>query len=153
MIFDDIKNLKNYADIPQLDVILKFLQENDVLKLPEGDIEIKGKNLYVKVLRYIPKDADENNFETHKIYTDVQMIINGEEKMQVVNSKYLQEITEYNKESDFQFFSAQKYISDIIVRRNEFVVFFPEEPHKPGCSYQQKKDKPILKLVFKVKDI
>jgi len=152
MIFDAIENLKKYANIPQQDAILKFLQETDVLRLSEGDIEIKGKDLYVKVLRYVPKDAAENNFETHKIYTDVQMIINGEEKMQVVNTKYLQEITGYNKESDFQFFSAQKYISDIVVRENEFVVFFPGEPHKPGCNYQQR-DKPVLKLVFKVKDI
>jgi len=152
MIFDAVENLKKYANIPEQDAILKFLQETDVSKLTEGDIEIKGKDLYVKVLRYVPKDAAENNFETHEIYTDVQMIINGEEKMQIVNTKYLQEITGYDKEGDFQFFSAQKYISDIVVRENEFVVFFPGEPHKPGCNYQQRNE-PILKLVFKVKDI
>jgi len=152
MIFDKIENIQKYQNIPNLNLILEFLKKNDISKLSEGDIGIKGKELYVKVLRYVPKDADENNFEIHKTYTDVQMIISGEEKMQVVNTKYLQEIAGYNKEGDFQFFSAQKYISDIVVRENEFIVFFSGEPHKPGCNYQ-KRDKPVLKLVFKAKDI
>ncbi len=151
MIFDTIENLKKYKNIPQQDAIIKFLQETNISTLSEGDIEIKGKDLYVKVLRYVPKDVTENNFEIHKTYTDVQIIMNGEEKMQIVNPKYLQEINRYSEESDFQFFSAQEYISDIVVRENEFVVFFPGEPHKPGCNYQQR-NQPVMKLVFKVKD-
>lgn len=150
MIFDVRENLKKYRCIPHRDAILEFLQETDVSRLSEGDIEIKGKDLYVKVLRYVPKDAAENNFETHKIYTDVQMVIKGVEKMQVVNTEYLEEITGYDGEGDYQFFSAEKYVSDIIVRENEFIVFFRGEAHKPGCYYQHLNE-PVVKLVFKAK--
>lgn len=152
MIFDALENLKKYTNIPHCDAILEFLQEADVSRLPEGDAEIIGKDLYVKVLRYVPKDAAQCNFETHKIYTDVQVIMKGVEKMQVVNPEYLKEIIEYNEEGDFQFFSAEKYISDIVIEENEFVVFFPGEAHRPGCYYQQL-DEPILKFVFKTKKV
>lgn len=149
MIFDTINNLNKYKSIPNLDLILDFLKDKNLSDLPEGDIEIKGKKLIVKLLRYFPKSAEEKNFETHKIYTDVQIIVKGVEKIQVTNRENLGEsIKDKKVREDFYLFAVSGPISEIISKENNFVVFFPDEPHKPSCTYQ-KIDEPILKLVFK----
>lgn len=149
MIFDKVKNLSRYKEIPNLNLILDFIRDKDLSDLPEGDIEIKGKELFVKVLRYFPKLAEERNFETHKIYTDVQIIVKGVEKIQITNKENLkEEIEDKKNREDFQLFTASGDISEIIAKESNFVVFFPGEPHKPSCTYQ-KSDKPILKVVFK----
>lgn len=150
MIFDILDNIGKYRDIANLNEIQGFIKNNDIVKLPDGDIEIKGADLFVKVLRYNPRPAAEIDFEIHKIYTDVQIVFRGPEKMQIVGADNLSKITEYEKEKDFQLFSAKNEISDIIVRENEFIVFFPGDAHKPGCHYIDLNE-PVLKLVFKTK--
>jgi len=149
MIFDTINNLSKYKSIPNLDLILDFLKDKNLLDLPETDIEIKGKELFVKVLRYFPKPAEERNFETHRIYTDVQVIVKGVERIQITNKENLkEEIKDKKDREDFQLFTVSEDISEIIAKESNFVVFFPGEPHKPSCYYQ-KLDEPILKVVFK----
>ena len=150
MIFDTLANLRKYTNIPHLESITTFLNSNDLLSLPAGDREIKGKDLYVKVLRYTPKEEKENHFETHRLYADVQVVVQGVEKMQIVGGNNLENITEYNSKSDYQFFTAQREISDLVVRENEFIFFAPGEAHKPGCRYQNSHE-PVVKLVFKTK--
>ena len=153
MIFDKIKNLSRYKEIPNLNLILDFIRDEDLSGLPEGDIEIKGKQLFVKVLRYFPKPVEERNFETHRIYTDVQIIVKGIERIQITNKENLEkEIEDEKSREDFQFFTVSGPISEIVAEENNFVVFFPGELHKPSCTYQ-KLDTPVLKVVFKTKSI
>lgn len=150
MIIDTLENLKKYTSIPHCNVIFEFLRDTHVLGLPEGDIDIKGKDLYVNVLRYVPKKAEDNNFETHHVYTDVQVIVDGTEVMQTAPLDCLHKKTDYDVKGDFQFFSVDRYISDIVVRKGQFVVFFPHDAHRPGCRYQDS-DAPVMKLLFKTK--
>ena len=148
MIIDSVQNMKKYAAIPHLDEIMVFMEHTNMVELSEGDHPIKGEALYVKVLNYIPKPTEENNFETHDFYTDVQVLIEGIELMQTAPSDCLNEKADFQMDGDFNFFSADKYISDIVVRKGQFVVFFPQEAHRPGCRYQDL-DTPVIKWVFK----
>ena len=150
MILDTVENLIKYTNIPHVDDIKGFLENTNIDALSEGDHPIKGEDLYVKVLKYLPKEADKNNFETHEIYTDVQVIVEGEELMQIAPLDFLEKKTDCEVEGDFQFFCANNYVSDIVVRKGQFIVFFPREAHKPGCLYQDIKN-PVMKLVFKAK--
>lgn len=152
MIFDTLNNLNTYTVIPRLKEILQFLNENNPHKLRDGDIEIDGRDLFVKVLRYLPKDAKENNFEAHKFYTDVQVVLGGREKMQFTCDKQARPLGEYKKATDTRFFSDSSNISEVVIKNGEFIVFFPGELHKPGCVYKASKNR-VLKLVFKVKTI
>lgn len=150
MIYDSINNLDKYQSIPHLADIIAFLKNTDISKLSEGDIQIKGDTLYVKVLKYVPKKAADNYFETHNDYIDVQIVFGGVEMMQFVNPMYIVETDEFKLQGDFKFYKATECISEFVISKNEFVVFFPGEPHKPGCLYNNRKED-VLKLVFKVK--
>jgi len=150
MIIDLVQNMKKYTVIPHFADIGAFIERTNMKELSEGDHPIKGEDLYVKVLKYVPKQAEENNFETHDLYTDVQVIIEGKELMQTTSSDCLHEVADNKGEGDWKFFSADKYISDFVMRKGQFVVFFPQEAHRPGCRYQDL-DTPVMKLVFKTK--
>lgn len=150
VIIDTVMRLGEYRNIPRVDAIVGFLRDTDSHTLATGDIPIHGNELYVKVLRYVPKVAEENDFEVHLSYTDVQVLIEGTEEVQMAPLDCLRPKTDRASEGDFQFFSAHSHVSKIVMRQGQFVTFFPQEPHKPGCKYGDI-EIPILKLVFKAK--
>ncbi len=150
MIHDTLDRLSRYTCIPQVDAVVDYLARADVASLPDGDTRIRGEDLFVKVLRFRPKSASENYFETHKRYTDVQIVFRGVEQMQLAPRSTLLPHTEYDEPGDFQFFTATDEISSMVVREGEFVEFSPSEAHKPGCHWRDL-DAPVLKLVFKIR--
>jgi YhcH/YjgK/YiaL family protein len=149
MIFDSLINLDKYTTIPYIEDICNFIENNNVVGLPCGDILIKGEELFVKVLRYTPKISTELFFETHVHYADVQIVFDGVEGMQIADLDNLQVTEEFKLEGDFVFYKGTDNISQFVVSKNKFAVFFPGEAHKPGCLYGSVPG-PVLKLVFKV---
>lgn len=150
MILDKLENLSKYNNIPNGNAIISFLKTTNIDELPLGDHEILGEKLFVKVMKYKPKNENNLNFEIHKNYTDVQLVWQGIEKMQVTKLENLSPITDYNPKTDFQFFKATSHHTNLIVNKKYFAVFFCEEAHKPGCLVDGT-DETVLKLVFKTK--
>lgn len=149
MITDKIDQLKRYA-IPKAEAILKFIAEHDCVNLPDGELEIQGRELFVRIMSYIPKPADENRFETHQINADVQYLVSGAEIMQTARKEDLTVATDYDPKGDYQFFNISKAATNLIIKAGEFAVFYPQEPHRPACAYEGHQGS-VKKLVFKVK--
>jgi biofilm protein TabA len=150
MIFDDIKQLSRYSHIPFIEDVIRFLHREDVVYLKEPEIEIRGRDVFVRIMRYQPKPAQENKFETHRVYADVQVMLKGKEIMQIARPQDLKSTTEYDRENDYQFFAVDKNISDLVVDEGQCAVFFPGEPHRPSCRCPDY-DGENLKLVFKIR--
>jgi len=151
MILDSLSNLKKYTIIPHIDCVLDFINTHDLSVLPEGDTHLKGDDLIVKVLKYYPNEASENYFETHRFYTDIQLVVKGTEIMQTVNPQHLTATDEFQMDGDFDFYKATDNISTFVVSENEFAIFLAGDPHKLGCRYNNS-DEIISKVVFKVKN-
>jgi len=149
MIIDNIENLNRY-NISHTENILKFIKEHDCTQLPDGEIEIEGRDLFVRIMSYTPKPATENRFEKHHVYADLQFIVKGVEIMQTSHGTDLVALTEYDTVGDYQFYRPTGVLNDLIVFKNEFVVFYPNEAHRPSCAYLPKSE-PVKKLVFKIK--
>ena len=149
MITDSIENLNRYA-VPQSEAILEFIAEHDCIHLPDGEVEIQGRQLFVRIMSYVPKLAAENRFETHQIYADLQYLVSGAEIMQTARMKDLTPLTDYDTKGDYRFFEASGGTTDLIVQVGEFAVFYPNQAHRPSCSYKGYSGL-VRKLVFKVK--
>ncbi len=149
MILDTLEHLPRHA-IPYADQILAFLKSRDPLTVPDGEHEIDGRNLFVRVMSYEPKPAQENKFETHRLHADVQYMARGIELMQVCPTDQLKPITEYDAKGDFHFFTSNGCITDLCVRQGEFTFFYPGEAHRPSCLYQNTRCS-VKKLVFKIR--
>jgi biofilm protein TabA len=149
MIFGSIQNLSG-CEVPRKAEILEFLRVNDARTLPVGEIEINGRELFVRPSEYETKKPEEGKFETHRVYADLQYVVKGEEIMQTAPSDALEPVTEYDTKGDCQFFKASRYISSQLVQTGEFMVFFPGEAHRPCCSPHNMPAK-VKKLVFKIR--
>lgn len=149
MIFDKIEHIGRYS-FPFVNDIKAFLDRSDLLQLNSPEIEIQGRDLFVRIMRYTPKPAVENKLEAHQIYADVQVILSGREIMQVSPGAVIKPVTEYNREKDYQFFQVDESMTDLLVAARTFVVFFPGEVHRPSCLAAPG-DGEVFKLVFKVR--
>lgn len=138
------------TEIPKAQSIRQFIQSHDCAHLPDGEMEIEGRQLFVRIMSYTPKAAQENRFEIHKIHADVQYVVQGSELMQTADLKDLTPLTEYDPKGDYQFFKPKGHVQDKIIETGEFIVFYPNCPHRPGCTYEGQNG-PVKKLVFKVK--
>lgn len=149
MIVDRIENLSRYV-FPSSQEIAAWLKQVDPALLPAGEIEIRGRDLFVRPSEYETKSARGQKMETHRVYADLQLMVKGSELMQTAPENALSPITEYDAAADFRFFKAEDCLSDIVVPAGSFVVFFPGEAHRPGCHVQGKPER-VKKLVFKIR--
>jgi biofilm protein TabA len=149
MITDKIEHLHRYA-VPKTEAILKFIAEHDCAQLPDREIEIEGRQLFVRVMSYVPKPAAENRFEIHRIHADVQYVVSGAEIMQIARINELTPLGDYDPKGDFHFFKTSNSVSNLIVKAGECTVFYPDQPHRTSCAYEGHQGL-VKKLVFKVK--
>jgi YhcH/YjgK/YiaL family protein len=149
MIVDSLVNLKRYG-VPKTEAICKFIAGHDCAKLADGDMEIEGRGLFVKISSYTPKPAAENKFEAHRLYADLQYMASGTEVIQTARIKELTSLTEYDARGDYEFFKACEDIHSFVVKTGEFAVFYPNEAHRPSCLHESHNSQ-VKKLVFKIR--
>mgnify|MGYP001768453260 CR=1 FL=1 len=149
MIHDSIKSLSKY-NLPMLEAIKAFLGKHDPLSLAGTEIEIEGRELFVRPGAYKTRRPDEGRFEVHRVYADLQYVVSGAEVMQSAPADALTMATEYDPQGDISFFTAQEDITSVVVRAGEFVVYFPGEAHRPMCQRGLGPEE-VRKLVFKIK--
>ena len=152
MIFDSIKNLKNYVNLVSgLDSVSDFFNASDVRNLKPGDIPIKGEDVFLKVIEYETtlEGPLKGSFEAHRKYIDVQYIARGCEIIRYLNVDGLKSSVKYDPQNDFELFDCDKNYTTLALRENQFVIFFPQDGH--GAGYLLNGPEKIKKLVFKVR--
>ena len=118
MIIDNIENISKYSAVIPANVI-KFLKNIS----PEvGHYDIDEKS-YANVDMYIPKPYDNCQFEAHKKYIDIQMVLFGEENLEYTIAEGLEISENYNDNKDIMFFDNPDYIVDSVhLTPNKFVL-------------------------------
>jgi YhcH/YjgK/YiaL family protein len=129
-----ISSLKNYRNIlkifPSLACVFDFIKENIHSDTVEGRYDMSD-GIYAVVQKCVPKDENERFLETHKKYIDLQYVISGKEKIGLkFVDKTFQVHKRYNSKNDISFFS-NKPDTYIELKKNEFVLLFPEDAHAP----------------------
>ena len=150
MIKDYFKNLQRYPNIPFLKYIERFVAEQDCVNIRNGEIEILGRDLFVRIADYQTHSAEKKQFEAHEVYADLQFVTVGSEVMDVSLETNPKPVTSYDEKTDIRFFENPPEISSILVSAGQFTFFYPGELHKPGCFVKGKPGK-IKKLVFKIR--
>ncbi len=149
MIIDNIKNLGRY-NISSRKEIARFLAAADIAGPFAPELEIKGRELFLRASQGPTRDPKDGKFETHREYMDLQYVVQGREVMETAPEDALAPLTEYDPKTDCQFFKAEKDITRNLIRAGEFAVFFPGEAHRPLCSPDEGHCE-VKKLVFKIR--
>lgn len=145
MIYDLLGNIGNYRGIcPNLDTAITYLTDKDLTALPLGRSEIDGDKVFLQVMYAQTHELNEDSFELHRIYADIQIDLEGCE----VIGTALEGVTPVDEYSpDFQAVRAKKGAS-CIMGPDRFMICMPGEAHAPG-GFLNRAEK-IKKCVIKV---
>ena len=149
MIYDTFENADNYFNVGEpLRKALDFATGFD-LSLPDGRYEIDGDNIFANVMSYTTKAAEELKFEGHKNHIDVQVVLEGEELMDVYLGTNLEVDTPYSEEGDATLFQAPELFSTVVLKPGRFAAVFPDDLHQPSRFVGA--PQPVRKMVVKVR--
>lgn len=148
MIYDSIERLDLYFPNGSLLHNALALAGRFDPAAPDGRCEISGDRLYAQVSTYETRPAAERRFEAHRKYIDVQVVLEGEERIDASLEPELKPWTEYDDARDLVFLEEPGDYASLVLRPGLFAVFFPHDVHRPGCSIREPAR--VRKLVFKV---
>jgi YhcH/YjgK/YiaL family protein len=144
---------------PNWEKALAWLKGESWKGLPEGRFEIDGSKVYAVRSSYKTKLAEEAQYESHRIYGDIQMLIQGAEMILVCNRQALKVIVPYSDEKDIDFLGASAEASpldgnpspvhQVILQGPVAAILFPEDAHKPSLAVLGQPSE-VGKLLIKV---
>lgn len=114
---------------------------------PEGRIDIDGDNVYCMIQNYETKPREEQKYEAHRNYADIQIVLQGTESILWAPQKELKIAKPY--ETDAEFYDLEDNPTDIVLKPGRFCVLFPQDAHAP-CTIHVKKQK-VRKAVIKIR--
>ncbi len=146
MIFDKIENIDLYTNIPSsVTEFLKNLDKN--MQIGRYDI---AENIYVNVDKYNTKPYCNTKMEAHKKYIDIQLLLNGLERLDYSNIENLYVSEEYDEERDVMFFKEPKHSNSVILNDSNFIMLYPHDAHRPQISHDNNNSE-VTKIVIKIK--
>ena len=139
-----IKSIENFDK--NIQIGLDFALKNDLINLPKGKIILDKKN-YANVDEYSTKEFGE--FEAHRKYIDIQIMLKGEEIIEVTNLENCLNSRGYIEEKDIEFFeNSNGKIEKIILKENDFAILWPNDAHKPQIQIESSEK--VKKIVLKI---
>lgn len=98
-----------------------------------GRVELGG-GVFALEQAYIAKPVAEGRWEAHHVYIDIQVIVSGEELMEVTDVSRLAVAEDNTPAKDILFFHANADGSVLRMREGELAVFYPADAHKPSLA-------------------
>lgn len=144
MVVDNLDYLKDYQALHHdMEAVMRFLSSTDLNNLPDGRIMLDGTDCFVNVQTICPKTESEARFEAHRKMIDIQIPLDGDERMGYAPLSVLAQ-TPYDENKDIAFYEErpQEFVT---VRKGMFAIFFPQDAHAPGVTVTNLK-KVVIKL-------
>jgi len=147
MIIDQLSNSALYKGLhPRLAQALAILRDGDLQKRSPGRHAIDGQAMYAVVDEYVTRPQDQGQWEAHRRYWDVQLVVSGVERMGYANIRNMTVAQPYDAACDAEFFDGAG--SFLTVHAGMFAVFAPHDVHMPGIA--DGAPGPVRKIVVKV---
>ncbi len=149
MIFDAFRNVGLYdGAVARLGEAIAYARSFDP-RAEDGRYEIAGRDVYANVASYVTRDAREIPFEAHRDYIDVQILLAGDERLDLAAAEGLESLQGYSSEKDLALYKAPGRFSSVILVPGTFAVLWPHEAHRPGVAVGEVDD--VRKMVVKIR--
>ena len=147
MIMDVLSRWKNYNWNNER--FEKAFRDVEGLKAdaPEGRTEIDGENIFCMVQVYETNTWEGQQFESHRQYADIQLVLDGEESILWAPIESLKVVKPY--EPDIMFYDLAPASTELVFTPGTFSVFFPTDAHAPCLQHVSKST--VRKAVVKVR--
>ena len=147
MILDNLENADRYFDCAEgLQRAFQFIADNDLEDLPACKLKLQGDDIYVTIADVDGKDAKDCHLEAHHDYIDIQLVINGTERIGWRATEDCKDvIKDYDEQRDVELY-ADEPDSMLTINEGKFVIFFPEDAHMTSIAPGQHYRKVVVKV-------
>ncbi len=115
----------------------------------DGRYDIDGDDVFALVQSYDTVPATEKQYESHRVYADIQYVAEGSELIYYAPTVGLRPTMAYNEVKDYLLYSDPVAATPLLLEPGSFAIFYAQDGHKPGCSH--KAANRIKKVVIKVR--
>ncbi len=158
MIFDTLEHLERYRGLDArldrgLEALRAFRSRDAGFPLEDGRHELAGSDLYASISSYRSQAPEAKSFEAHRLYLDVQVVLEGRETLYWAPLEQLRPVGEYSPGKDIALYSREEEGPGmgLPLEPGLFTVLFPQDGHKPGCHPAGGRPQAVRKLVLKVR--
>ena len=119
----------------------------DLRAMEPQRLELRGEELFINRIDAPSNPQDEQPIEAHESYIDIQVLLEGHERIGwLPRAKCLSPRAPYDESKDIIFYHDQP-TSYVDLLPGDFVILFPEDGHAPFIG----DGSPISKLIVKVR--
>jgi YhcH/YjgK/YiaL family protein len=118
---------------PVLRKVIELLRDSGDEGPEPGWVGVETATVEVKRVTYETEPEASRRFETHRQNVDVQLLLEGTERIFWANRERLRVTEDYDEERDIVFHAGDAEAA-IDMAPGVVAVFFPTDAHKPNCS-------------------
>ncbi|MDO5670094.1 MAG: YhcH/YjgK/YiaL family protein [Corynebacterium sp.] len=132
MIIDTLDQRHKYAHDPVLSAALTALAAFDATTPVGTRVDLDDEQGHITVAAFESQDpASKTQYEAHRRYADVHVVLAGEERIDVASLTALTKATPFDEAADIGFHEGPATVS-ITLKPSWFVVCYPTDAHRPG---------------------
>ncbi len=148
MIHSTLDESTRYESLhPRFKEAFDYIKSHDLRAMEPQRLELRGEELFINRIDAPSNPQDEQPIEAHESYIDIQVLLEGRERIGwLPRAKCLSPRAPYDESKDIIFYHDQP-TSYVDLLPGDFVILFPEDGHAPFIG----DGSPISKLIVKVR--
>ena len=132
---------------PHFKEVFDYIKSHDLRAMEPQRLELRGEELFINRIDAPSNPQDEQPIEAHESYIDIQVLLEGRERIGwLPRAKCLSPRAPYDESKEIIFYYDQP-TSYVDLLPGDFVILFPEDGHAPFIG----DGSPISKLIVKVR--
>lgn len=147
MIVGNIHHLQSWLP-EELRQAIEYIKANVTETTEKGKHEIDGSRLFYLISEDMTEPFEKRRAEYHARYLDIQIVLKGQEGMTFSVLPAGKPDTDWLADKDIAFLAEGEQEKTLILNEGDFVVFYPQEVHKPLCTVGT--PAPVRKAVVKL---
>ena len=147
MIVGNIHHLQSWLP-EELRQAIEYIKANVTEATEKGKHEIDGSRLVYLISEDMTEPFEKRRAEYHARYLDIQIVLKGQEGMTFSVLPAGKPDTDWLADKDIAFLAEGEQEKTLILNEGDFVVFYPQEVHKPLCAVGT--PAPVRKAVVKL---
>ncbi|XHA16078.1 YhcH/YjgK/YiaL family protein [Citrobacter farmeri] len=147
MIVGNIHHLQSWLP-EELRQAIEHIKANVTETTEKGKHEIDGSRLFYLISEDMTEPFEKRRAEYHAHYLDIQIVLKGQEGMTFSVLPAGKPDTDWLADKDIAFLAEGEQEKTLILNEGDFVVFYPQEVHKPLCAVGA--PAPVRKAVVKL---
>lgn len=131
----------------RVDAALRHLLNLRVSRADVGKYEV-DENFFYMVQSYRTRSEELCQYESHKKYIDIQILVDGTERIDIADISRLTVKNDYDEKKDVTFWENPKRAMHVVMHQGDYVILYPENAHKAMISAKDENE--VLKIVGKI---